>query len=126
MDKTRSRGAFLVCTMGENPSTPGTPVSLSRDAEDDVRAALRDSEERFRLLVEGVADYAIYMLDPAGKVVSWNKGAERLKGYTSGEILGKDVSVFFLAEDVASGRPTEELARATVEGRTEQEAWRVR
>src|SRR5580704_11730924 len=89
-------------------------------------AALRDSEERFRLLVDGVADYAIYMLDPAGKVVSWNKGAERLKGYTAEEILGKDVSVFFLPVDVAAGKPAAELARAAADGRTEQESWRVR
>jgi PAS domain S-box-containing protein len=66
---------------------PGASVPPDREA----LAALRDSEERFRLLVDGVADYAIYMLDPAGKVVSWNKGAERLKGYTSDEILGRDL-----------------------------------
>jgi PAS domain S-box-containing protein len=97
-----------------------------RQPQRDAAAALRDSEERFRLLVEGVTDYAIYMLDPAGKVVSWNKGAERLKGYTAEEILGKDVSVFFLPVDVAAGKPAAELARAAADGRTEQESWRVR
>jgi PAS domain S-box-containing protein len=96
------------------------------EGEPDARAALRESEERFRLLVDGVVDYAIYMLDPAGKVVSWNKGAERLKGYTSDEILGRDVSVFFLPEDVIKGMPAAELARATTDGRAEGESWRVR
>jgi PAS domain S-box-containing protein len=110
----------------KTPDTPVSPGASRRPPEQDVAAALRDSEERFRLLVEGVADYAIYMLDAAGKVVSWNQGAERLKGYTSEEILGRDLSVFFLPEDVASGKPAAELARAVAHGRTEQEAWRVR
>ena len=66
------------------------------------------------------------MLDPAGKVVSWNQGAQRLKGYTMEEALGQDVSIFFVPEDVAAGKPQAELALATREGRTEQEAWRVR
>jgi PAS domain S-box-containing protein len=114
--------------MGETAETPAGPLAVGPDrpvAERDAAAALRDSEE-FRLLVEQVADYAIYMLDPSGKVVSWNKGAERLKGYTSEEILGKDMSVFFLPADVASGKPAAELARAIADGRTEQESWRVR
>jgi PAS domain S-box-containing protein len=113
--------------MGGSSNTPGAPVSRSPEPQPqrDAAAALRDSEA-FRMLVDEVADYAIYMLDPAGKVVSWNKGAERLKGYTSEEILGKDVSVFFVPADVASGKPAAELARATADGRTEQEAWRVR
>jgi PAS domain S-box-containing protein len=85
-----------------------------------------DTEETFRLLVDGITDYAIYMLDPDGNVVSWNKGAERLKGYTADEILGRQVSVFFVEEDVAAGKPQAELARATAEGRSEQEGWRVR
>ena len=95
-------------------------------APDPVMAALRESEERFRLLVDGVADYAIYMLDPVGKVVSWNKGAQRLKGYTAEEVLGQDVSMFFVPEDAKAGKPRAELERAAAEGRTEQEAWRLR
>jgi PAS domain S-box-containing protein len=114
--------------MGERSITAGTPASVGHERLEAARivAALRDSEERFRLLVDGVVDYAIYMLDPAGKVASWNKGAERLKGYTAEEIIGRDVSVFFLPADIASGKPAAELARAAAEGRTEQEAWRVR
>jgi PAS domain S-box-containing protein len=86
----------------------------------------RSDSEQFRLLVDGVTDHAIYMVDTTGKVASWNSGAERLKGYTSDEILGRHVSVFFLPADVADGKPAAELARAAAEGRTEQEAWRVR
>jgi PAS domain S-box-containing protein len=87
---------------------------------------LGESQESFRLLVESVADYAIYMLDPAGRVVSWNIGAERLKGYAAEEILGRNVSVFFTPEDIADGKPADELERAIADGRTEQESWRVR
>ena len=101
-------------------------ASIAPESERDAARALRESEERFRLLVNSVADYAIYVLDSTGKVVSWNQGAERLKGYTAEEILGRHISVFFLPEDVADGKPEAELARATKDGRTEQEAWRVR
>src|SRR5919108_526127 len=67
--------------------------------------ALRQSEERFRLLIEGVVDYAIFMLDPEGLVTSWNAGAERIKGYKREEILGKHVSRFYLREEVEAGKP---------------------
>jgi PAS domain S-box-containing protein len=88
--------------------------------------ALRQSEERFRLLIEGVADYAIYMLDPEGLVTSWNTGAERIKGYSRQEILGKHVSRFYTAEDQAAGMPWEEIAAARRTGRVEAEGWRVK
>jgi len=88
--------------------------------------ALRHSEERFRLLVEGVQDYAIYMLDPDGVVTSWNSGAERIKGYRAAEILGKHFSRFYTQEDVDHGRPWANLARARDLGRIEDEGWRVR
>jgi PAS domain S-box-containing protein len=88
--------------------------------------ALRQSEERFRLLIEGVVDYAIYMLDPEGIVTSWNTGAQRIKGYTREEINGKHFSRFFVPEDIAAGRPWEELATARRLGRAEVEGWRVR
>jgi hypothetical protein len=87
---------------------------------------LRQSEERFRLLVEGVQDYAIFMLDPDGIVTSWNMGAERVSGYTRSEILGKHFSNFFLPEEVAAGRPWEELCTARRHGRAEDEGWRLR
>lgn len=99
---------------------------IAAPAPEGADEALRASEERFRLLIDNVADLAIYMLDPAGNVVSWNRGAERLKGYTTEEIIGQNFSVFFTATDVANGTPQAELAHATAQGRTEQETWRVR
>jgi PAS domain S-box-containing protein len=83
-------------------------------------------EEWFRLLVEGVTDYAIYMLDPEGRVVTWNAGAERSKGYKAEEILGKNYSIFFLPEDAEAGEPARELAEAEREGQYQTEAWRMR
>ena len=88
--------------------------------------ALAESEARFRLLVECVADYAIYMLDPKGQVVTWNEGAERSKGYKAEEIQGKNYSIFFLPEDAKAGLPTRELMAAARDGRYETEAWRRR
>jgi PAS domain S-box-containing protein len=84
------------------------------------------SEERFRLLVEGVVDYAIYMLDPEGIISSWNIGAQRIKGYSREEILGKHFSAFYTEADKAAGRPWQELATARRDGRAEDEGWRVR
>jgi diguanylate cyclase (GGDEF)-like protein/PAS domain S-box-containing protein len=88
--------------------------------------ALRASDERFRLLVDGVRDYAILILDAGGRVETWNSGAGRLKGYRADEIIGRHFSVFYPPEDVAAGKPERELAIATTEGRLEDEGWRVR
>ena len=88
--------------------------------------ALRQSEERFRLLIEGVGDYAIYMLDPEGVITSWNSGAERIKGYAREEIIGKHVSRFYVPEDIQAGRPWEDIATARRTGRAEAEGWRVK
>ncbi len=88
--------------------------------------ALRQSEERFRLLVQGVTDYAIYMLDPLGYVSSWNAGAERFKGYTAEEIIGHHFSRFYQEEERAAGVPDRALETARTEGRFEAEGWRVR
>ncbi|HEU4345832.1 MAG TPA: PAS domain S-box protein [Candidatus Binatia bacterium] len=87
---------------------------------------LRESEERFRLLVDGVKDYAIFMLNPRGYVVSWNKGAERIKGYSAGEVIGEHFSKFYPAEDIAKGKPEEALRLAEIVGRYECDNWRVR
>ncbi|WP_051460045.1 PAS domain-containing sensor histidine kinase [Methylopila sp. 73B] len=84
------------------------------------------SEDRYRLLVEAISDYAIYMLDPEGRVVSWNPGAERLKGYKTDEVLGEHFSLFFTPEDQTDGLPERALATALREGRFESEGWRVR
>jgi PAS domain S-box-containing protein len=88
--------------------------------------ALRQSEERFRLLVEGVSEYAIYMVDPDGIVTSWNAGAERIKGYSRDEVIGKHFSRFYTPEDREAGRPWEELALARRSGRAEDQGWRTR
>ncbi|MBN8465773.1 PAS domain-containing sensor histidine kinase [Corallococcus exiguus] len=87
---------------------------------------LLQSEERFRLLVEHIQDYAIYMLDPDGRVSTWNAGAERFKQYKAEEIIGQHFSRFFPPEDVARGKPSYALQVATREGHFEEEAWRVR
>ncbi|WP_332640583.1 hybrid sensor histidine kinase/response regulator [Brevundimonas sp.] len=83
-------------------------------------------EDRYRLLVNAITDYAIYMLDPEGRVVSWNAGAERFKGYTPTEIVGQHFSRFYTAEDQAADAPARALAQAATEGRFEKEGWRVR
>jgi PAS domain S-box-containing protein len=87
---------------------------------------LRESEERFRLLVEGVEDYAIFMLDPEGRVASWNEGAERIEGYTTEEICGEHFSLFYTDEEVRRGDPEEELQIAATKGRFQKEGLRVR
>ena len=87
---------------------------------------LADSERRFRLLVEGVSDYAIYMLDPEGIITNWNVGAERIKGYSAGDIIGQHFSIFYTPEDRAAGLPFDSLERARREKRFEAEGWRVR
>ncbi len=103
-------------------------VLVFRDVTEERRAeeALRQSEERLRLMIASVSDYAIFMLDAKGRVVTWNRGAERIKGYRENEIVGEDFSRFFLAEDVAAGKPAQELELAAERGRFEVEAWRVR
>lgn len=83
-------------------------------------------EQRFQLLIEAVVDYGIFMLDPGGHVLSWNTGAQNLKGYRREEIIGKHFSIFYPPEAVASGWPDEELRRAALQGRLEDEGWRLR
>ena len=103
-------------------------AKVTRDLTERRRAeeSLRESEERFRLLVESVRDYAIFMLDPAGRVSSWNEGARRIKRYTAEEILGRHFSTFYPPEDLAAGKPAWELDMAVRDGRVEDEGWRVR
>src|SRR4051794_3186950 len=97
-------------------------VTAQRAAEE----ALRQSEERFRLLVEAVRDYAIFVLDPTGHVVSWNAGAERIKGYRASEIIGRHFRTFYPPEIQAVRHPEHELAIALREGQYEEEGWRIR
>ncbi len=103
-------------------------VLVFRDVTDrrEVERALRESEERFRLLVEGAEDYAIFMLDPKGNITSWNPGAERIKGYSAEEIIGQHFSCFYPPEKVEAGHPDQELEVAAAKGRFEDEGWRLR
>jgi PAS domain S-box-containing protein len=91
-----------------------------------TEAKLRASEEMFRMLLDGIKDYAVYMLDAEGRVASWNTGAARIKGYPAEEIIGKHVSCFYVAADRDSNRPEEALRQAATAGRCEGEGWRVR
>ena len=87
---------------------------------------LRRSEERFRLLIEGVQDYAVYMLDPSGRVTSWNTGAERITGYRAEEIIGQAADRFYLPEDIAADRPATDLRNAILYRHTQEIGWRLR
>ena len=102
--------------MSTTPAHP-TDAHLSR---------LFDTDDLYRLLVEQVQDYAIFALDPEGHVRTWNPGAQRFKGYSADEIVGKSFSVFYTPEDIARGRPQELLSTAARVGRAEDEGWRVR
>jgi PAS domain S-box-containing protein len=107
---------------------PGRYHGILRDSTDRRRAqeALRESEERFRHLIEGVKDYAVFMLDPQGRVASWNSGAERVTGYKVEEILAQHLSRFYPPEEIERGLPARLLERAAAEGRVEDEGWRLR
>jgi formate hydrogenlyase transcriptional activator len=107
-------GAFVLCAIRD--------LSEKRLAE----AALDQSEQRFRLFVESVRDYAIFQLDPEGHIRSWNDGAKRMKGYSAEEVIGRHFSCFYTPEDLANRKPEQELQAATETGRSVDEGWRLR
>ncbi|MEQ9238692.1 PAS domain S-box protein [Coleofasciculus sp. E2-BRE-01] len=101
---------------------------LIRDISDrqQTELALQASDERLNLLIDGIKDYAIYLLDTEGQIVSWNAGAQRLKGYSASEIIGQSYQCFFLKDDQENGKPEQSLKIAAETGRFEDEGWRVR
>src|SRR6185312_13902420 len=103
-------------------------AKITRDLTEkrQAEAAIKRNEEQFRLLVQSVTDYAIYMLDTGGLITSWNQGAQRIKGYAPEEIIGQHFSRFYTPEDRARGEPELALKTAALEGRYEREAVRVR
>jgi diguanylate cyclase (GGDEF)-like protein/PAS domain S-box-containing protein len=104
----------------------GWNAQRDNSARGRAEGALGDSEEKYRMLMDEVRDYAIFLLDPGGRVVSWNAGAERIKGYTAGEIIGHDFSCFFSPDDIKRGRPEEVLRLTAGSGRYEENSIRVR
>jgi PAS domain S-box-containing protein len=127
-DGARFWGSGYVRPMLDEEQNPRGFVKVMRDITErkTTEEALRQSEERYRLLVETAEDYAMCMVEPDGRVANWNSGAERIFGYREEEIVGKDYSVVFPPEDVRSNIPEQERKRALAEGRAEHEGWRVR
>ena len=126
-DGTRFLASVLIDPLYENGALIGY-AKITRDVTErqSAQSALQDSERHFQLLVSGVTDYALYMLDPMGQVSSWNAGGQRIKGYTPEEIIGQHFSRFYTASDQDAGRPARALSIAREAGRYEGEGWRVR
>jgi PAS domain S-box-containing protein len=131
--RVRKDGSRFWCSVVIDPvrAADGSIIGyakVTRDISDKkaARDALFASEQRFRLLVQGVSDYAIYMLDPNGCITNWNTGAETIKGYTEDEVLGRHFSLFYTEEDKENGEPWRALETARVKGKYQHEGWRVR
>jgi len=127
-DGSRFWANVVITALRDETGTLVGFAKVTRDLSEQRAAAeaLRQSEQRFRLLVQSVRDYGIFMLDPTGHVVSWNEGAARMKGYAPHEILGQHFSRFYPPEDLAWEKPTMEIEVATRDGRFEDEGWRIR
>jgi PAS domain S-box-containing protein len=127
-DGSTLSGHLVVTTMRLASGQARGYVVVIRDLASEQRAAeaLRLSDERFRLMVESVRDYAIFMLDPGGRVMTWNAGAERIKGYRAHEIIGEHFSRFYPEADIRAGKCERELEIASADGRFEEEGWRLR
>jgi PAS domain S-box-containing protein len=130
-DRKDGTSVHVACRLGLQTDASGKPyaiILINSDVTAARRAAedLRHSQERFELFVDAVVDYAIFMLDPDGTVISWNQGAERTKGYTAAEIIGRHFSVFYPPEDRDAHKPERALRTAAEEGRYLDEGWRMR
>ena len=127
-DGTRFWASVVIDPIRNNSGKLIGFAKITRDITERKAAqdALRESDEQFRMLVQSVTDYAIYMLSPTGNITNWNSGAQRIKGYTPDEAVGTHFSRFYTEEDQSQGVPSQALATAAKEGRFEKEGWRVR
>jgi len=110
----------------QNRHTGFSKVVRDLTIKKEIEESLRQSEERYRSLVEQVLDYGIFMLDEKGRIISWNEGARRIKGYSAEEIIGKHFSIFYTEEDILNNKPPNELRIARNVGKYEEEGWRVK
>jgi PAS domain S-box-containing protein len=118
------QGEVLIDENGKPERLTGACVDITERKQ--AQDALRESEERFRLFVKGVRDYALFQMNDHGQIVSWNDGAERMLGYTEDEIIGRSASVSFVPEDVAAGQPEREISEALRNGRVADERWHLK
>ncbi len=127
-DGTRYWGELTLTSIFDEQKMLEGYTCLLRDTSEKKlqEVELRKSEEHFRLMVEGVKEYAIFLLDPKGFIVTWNDGAKRIKGYSANEIIGRHFSSFYTSEDLESKKPERELIIAIETGKYEEEGWRVR
>ncbi|MCC7364817.1 MAG: PAS domain S-box protein [Dehalococcoidia bacterium] len=127
-DGSRFWANVVITALNLPDGTAAGYAKITRDLTEHRLAeqALHESEQRFRLLVDAVRDYAIFMLSPDGFIISWNSGARRMNGYTAEEIIGRHFSAFYSPEEVAGGKPELELEIALADGRYEEEGWRIR
>jgi PAS domain S-box-containing protein len=128
VEKIEAHTTEKLFTVGSSVSAAAASAAApQRDSSgSELAEALRESEERYRMLLDGIQNYAIFMMDAQGRILSWNAGAERIKGYTSDQIIGRNFSCFFPPEEVKRGRPEEVLRRTAASGRHEEQVMRVR
>ena len=127
-DGTRFWASVVITAIRDDAGTLIGFAKVTRDLTErrNAEQALRRSEQQFRLIVQGVRDYGIFMLDRQGHIASWNDGAQRIKGYTASDVIGKSFEIFYPEEEIRAGKPAWELEVATREGSFEEEGWRLR